>query len=102
MDIYVLGQACDEFCNLPDERARGRDPLGRWLTQYRHDGLFDLRSYVGRAEGGYMSHGSMGMVNWIPGDGVYHGYPSEQPGGALNYRYVVPMDAFLPGMRYEA
>jgi hypothetical protein len=101
LDIYALGEACDQFCNLPDERARARDPFGQWLSSYRRHGLFDLRLYVSRADGGYVSHGTATIVNWIPGDGVYHGYPQARPGGTLNYRYDVPMDAFLPGTRFQ-
>jgi hypothetical protein len=41
-------------------------------------------------------------VNWLLGDEVYLGYPSEQPGGAQNYRYEVPVDAMLPGNRFGA
>lgn len=102
MDICALGEACNRFCDLPDERARSRDPFGEWLSRYQRHGMYDLQLYVRRAEGGYMSHGLASAVNWIPGDGVYHGYPQERPGGALNYRYDVPMDAYLPGTSYQA
>jgi hypothetical protein len=99
MDVSALGQACDEFCAIADHRTRTRDPFRQWLTQYRHDGMFDLRLYVTCHDGGYLSQGTFEMVNWIPGDGVYLGYPSERPGGAQNYRYEVPMDAYLPTVR---
>ena len=96
MDVSALGQACDEFCAIRDQNARVRDPFRKWLTQYRHNGIFELTLYANKHEGGYMSQGSAEKINWVPGDGVYHGYPSERPGGAQNYRYDVPMDAYPP------
>ncbi len=102
MDIYALGQACNEFCDISDDRARSRDPFRRWLSQYRHDGVYALTCYATRVDDGYMSLGSGEKVNWIPGDGVFHGYPSERPGGARNYRYIVPMDAYLPNVLHDS
>ena len=99
MDVSALGQACDEFCGIRDDRARAHDGFGKWLNGYRHDGIYDLALYVTRHEDGYLSHGSMGMVNWIPAEGLYFGYPSDSPGGAKNYRYEVPWDADLPVSR---
>jgi len=97
MDIVALGQACEALCNMPDDRIRGGDPVSLWLRQYRHDGLFDLALYTTPVNGGYLSQGSARTVNWIPGDEVYHGYPKDRRTGPLNYRYDVPMGAFLPG-----
>lgn len=102
MDVYGLGHACDEFCAIPDERVRARDPFVKWLNQYRRDGMYDLALYVTRVDTGYLSMGSEEMVNWIPGDGVYLGYPSARPGGAKNYRYEVPMDSYLPAFRRDS
>ena len=101
MDIYALGQACNDYRSIADERIRRRDPVAVWLHQYRHDGLFELSLYSARVDGGYLSQGSTHLINWIPGDGVYHGYPRERQGGALNHRYDVPMDAYLPNAQYE-
>ena len=96
MDIVALGQACEVLCHIADDRIRLRHPVGAWLQQYRHDGLFDLGLYTTPVAGGYLSAGRTRTINWIPGDGVYHGYPRARQGGPLNYRYDVPMDAFLP------
>ena len=100
MDLDVLGQAADEFCAIHDDRVRARDPFGAWLNGYRHDGLYDLTLYVTRHEDGYMSHGSAGTINWIATEEVFFGYPSERPGGAKNYRYEVPADAYLPAAHH--
>jgi hypothetical protein len=102
MDLDALGQACDAFCSLPDDRTRSRDPLGSWLTGYRHDGMFPLTLYVTRHEDGYLSHGSTSTINWIADEGTYFGYPSERPGGARNYRYEVPADAYLPAVQRDS
>jgi hypothetical protein len=98
MDLDALGQACDEFCAIPDGRLRAHDPFGNWLNRYRHNGMYDLALYVTRQEDGYLSHGSTGTINWIATEDVYFGYPSERPGGARNYRYEVPADAYLPAV----
>jgi len=102
MDVYGLGHACDEFCAISDDRERARDPFGQWLNRYRRDGMYDLALYVTRVDAGYMSMGSAEMVNWMPGDGVYLGYPSARPGGPRNYRYEVPMESYLPAIRRDS
>lgn len=94
MDIVALRQACEALCGMSDDRIRGGDPIGIWLRQYRRDGLFDLRLYTTPTEGGYQARGSARSINWVPGDGVYHGYPKDRRTGPLNYRYDVPMDAY--------
>jgi hypothetical protein len=98
MDLEALGQACDAFCALRDDRVRAHDPFGKWLSSYRHDGMYALSLYVTRHEDGYLSHGGSGSINWIADEGVYFGYPSERPGGARNYRYEIPADAYLPAL----
>jgi hypothetical protein len=102
MDLSTLGQACEAFCAIADPRARAHHPVRQWLTQYRHFGVFPLVNYGRPTADGYRSAGSAETVNWLLGDEVYLGYPSEQPGGALNYRYEVPVDAMLPGNRFGA
>jgi hypothetical protein len=102
MDIVALGQACEVLCGMPDDRIRGRDPVSLRLRQYRHDGLFDLSLSTTPEDGGYLSQGSARTINWIPGDGVYHGYPKDRRTGPLNYRYDVPMAAYLPNRSYDA
>jgi hypothetical protein len=100
LDLDALGRACDELCTIYDDRIRTRDPFGAWLERYRHDGLYDLTLYVTRHEDGYMSHGSAGTINWIASEEVFFGYPSARPGGARNYRYEVPADAYLPAVAH--
>jgi hypothetical protein len=102
VDIIALGQACEVLCSMPEDRIRGRDPVSLWLRQYRHDGLFALSLYTTPGDGGYLSQGSARTINWIPGDGVYHGYPKDRRTGPLNYRYDVPMNAYLPNTGDDA
>jgi hypothetical protein len=96
MDLNALGQACDEFCAIDDDRIRARDSFGSWLNGYRHDGMYPLTLYVTRHEDGYLAHGSTWAINWIATEEMFFGYPSERPGGPRNYRYEVPADTFLP------
>jgi len=98
MELCDLGEACNRFCAMEDDRARSRDPLGVWLNGYRHDGIYDLALYTTRRDDGYMSHGSKGRINWIVEESVYCGYPSESPGGARNHRYEIPREAYLPNL----
>jgi hypothetical protein len=101
MDLAALGEACDELCAIHDDRDRARDPFGVWLNGYRHYGIYALTHYFTRHEDGYLSHGSTGTINWVAGEDVYLGYPSERPGGARNFRYEVPADAYLPTAQRE-
>ena len=97
MDLYALGEACNDLFAIENDRARSNDAFGKWLTSHRRDGMYDLKLYVRPHEAGFMSRGTVGTVNWIPAEdeAVYFGYPSEF-GGPKNYRYEVPTDAYLP------